>query len=420
MALLAFGINHKTAPIALRERVALVPEAIPEALRGLSGSLQGAEVAVLSTCNRTEFYAYGNLEAAEAARQWLSESCQIDANELASVWYVYQDEKALQHAIEVASGLDSLVLGEPQIFGQMKSAWSQAVAAGTAHQQLDHFFQHVFAATKQVRSETALGLNPVSVGFAAVTLAKRVFESLAHTRVLLVGAGEMNTLVAKHLREQGVHDMTVVNRTWSRGQALAESVGVKAAAWEQLAEVMGDADIVISCTGSPDAVVTAAMVKSALHSRRHQPMLLIDLAVPRDIEPNVAEFDDAFLYTVDDLQSVIDSNLRSRQEAAKEAQALIALRMQEFRQAQKIQQDAVQWIRAYRQQALSVADEVQAKALRKLAKGDAPADVLARFQHDLLQKLLHQPTVALRELAAQGQSEALQHVARALGLQTKE
>ena len=416
MALLAFGINHKTATVALRERAAFAPDALGQALRDARVHAGLDEVAILSTCNRTEFYGIADPERMAAVRQWLADSRGINADELASVWYVHEGDEALRHAMRVASGLDSMVLGEPQIFGQMKTAWSEAVAAGTTGAALDKLFQATFTATKAVRSKTALGASPVSIGFAAVTLARQVFESLAQTPALLVGAGEMNSLVAKHLREQGVSALTIVNRTFAHAEQLAQTVGAQVMPWSSLPDALAQAGLVISCTGSSTPVITQAMVRQALKARRHQPMLLIDIAVPRDIEPAVANLDDVFLYTVDDLQSVIDTGWRNRQAAAIDAERLIDQHVQQFAEQQRVAEAGVALIRQVRGQAAQMADSERQKALSQLRQGADPEVVLARLQHNLMNKWLHAPTVSLRQLAANNDATGLQVVAQAMGI----
>lgn len=416
MGLLAFGINHKTATVALRERAAFTPDALAPALRDAVSRAGLSELAILSTCNRTEFYGAADAEAAETLLHWLSEMRQIPVEELRSVWYCHANDEAVRHAMRVAAGLDSMILGEPQIFGQMKSAYSEAAAAGTLGPELERLFQSTFAAAKQVRTQTAIGASPVSIGFAAVTLARQVFESLTDTPVLLVGAGEMNTLVARHLREHGVSELVIVNRTPARAEALAQDVGGTALPWSALGEALTRADMVVSCTASADAVITAEAVRAALRRRRHRPLLLIDIAVPRDIDPAVAGLEDVFLYTVDDLQSVVDAGWRNRQVAAEQADALIAERVRQFGSRQRIQQDAAALIRGLRGHYQKLADAERERALSALRQGGDADVVLARLQHNLLNKLLHAPVVALRELAAAGDAEAMAVLAARLGV----
>lgn len=416
MGLLAFGINHKTASVALRERAAFTPETLTAALKDACTRAGLNELAILSTCNRTEFYGAADPGAVEAMLHWLAETRGIPPEELRKVWYSHADQEAVRHAMRVAAGLDSMILGEPQIFGQMKSAYSEASSAGTLGPELERLFQGTFAAVKQVRTQTAIGASPVSIGFAAVTLARQVFESLADTPVLLVGAGEMNALVARHLREQGVAEMMLVNRTLARAETLAQEVGGEAMPWSMLGDALTRADMVVSCTASAEAVIGLAQVKAALKRRRHRPLLLIDIAVPRDIDPAVAELDDVFLYTVDDLQSVVDAGWRQREAAAAQAEALIAERVQRFSGQQRIQQDGAAMIRALRGRAQQQADDERAKALAAIRQGADPEATLARLQHNLINKWLHHPTVGLRQLAAGGESEQLARLAGLLGI----
>jgi len=418
MGLLAFGINHKSASVALRERVSFAPEVLPSALMAACQATGLRELALISTCNRTEFYAASDAPeaAAVALLDWLAKHQQLPSPELSAVAYNFTAEKAVQHAMRVAAGLDSMILGEPQILGQMKQAHRDAMAAGTLGPELERLFQKTFAAAKQVRTETAIGVSPVSIGFAAVNLAKQVFESLQDTRVLLVGAGEMNTLVARHLREQGVTELLLVNRTLANAEALAQSVQGQALPWSSLDSALARADMVVSCTASTQAVITRELVVQALKRRRHRPLLLIDIAVPRDVAPEVAELEDVYLYTVDDLQGVVDAGWRERQRAAEVAEVLISEHVKAFAVQQRILQDGAHWIRRLRQQAASVADIEREKALDALRKGGDAEVVLARLQHNLMNKWLHAPTVALRQLASEDNAQQLPVALRVMGL----
>lgn len=419
MGLLAFGINHRTASVALRERVAFAPDQLCQLLQDAAQQTGMTELAILSTCNRTEFYAVAEAEQTEKLQQWLSRVCDVALPELVPVCYRHESADAVRHAMQVAAGLDSMILGEPQIFGQMKQAYSQAEAAGTLGSELRRLFQTVFAAVKQVRTETSIGSSPVSIGFAAVNLARQVFASLDETPVLLIGAGEMNALVARHLREQGVSSLTVVNRGEERAQQLAQEVGATTRPWSELATALESADMVVSCTGSVSPVVTVTMVQQAMKKRRHRPLLLIDIAVPRDIAPQVADLDDVFLYTVDDLQSVVDAGLRQRQAAAIEANQLIDTRVNNFLQQQRIQQDASALIGQLRREAMQLVEEERARAVEAIRAGLDAEQVLARLQHNMLNRWLHAPTMNLRQLAAEGDLEQLALASRVLGLTAK-
>ena len=414
MGLLAFGINHRTASVALRERAAFTPERLAAALAAVREQAGLGEVAILSTCNRTEFYGAAEAEAGERLLAWLAGEVGVPVEELRAVCYRHDGPDAVRHAMRVAAGLDSMILGEPQILGQMKSAYGDALSAGAVGPELERLFQRTFEAAKQVRSETAIGASPVSIGFAAVTLARQVFESLADAPVLLVGAGEMNALVARHLREQGVGELMLCNRTLARAEALAAEVGGEAVPWSLLDDALARADMVVSCTGATTPVISREAVQAALRRRRHRPLLLIDIAVPRDIAPEAGEFEDVFLYTVDDLQGVVDAGWRNRQAAAEQAEQVIARRVQAYQVQQRIREDAGSLIRELRARAGQVADAERERALAVLRQGGDPEAVLARFQHNLLNKWLHRPTVGLRELAAAGEDDLARRLAALL------
>ncbi len=417
MGLLALGINHKTASLALREKVAFTPERLEVALREACAQAGVQELAIVSTCNRTEFYGRAPGQAADALLDWLSQFQQLPLAEITASLYRHEGEAAVRHMMRVAAGLDSMVLGEPQILGQVKTAYSQAASAGTLGPELERLFQSTFATAKQVRTETAIGANPVSVGYAAVQLARQIFSDLRDTEALLIGAGEMIELVGKHLFEQGVTRITVANRTLSRGMALAEQFGGRAVALEDIPEALARADIVISSTAAPLPIVGKGMAERALKKRRHRPIFMVDIAVPRDIEPEVAELQDIYLYTVDDLQSVIEENIRSRQEAALEAEAIVEARARQFMQ-QKREQGALGVMTAWRQQADVVREQELAKALGALRKGDDAAAVLEKLSRQLMNKMLHVPTIAMKQAAAAGETEKLAWAAELLGVKS--
>jgi len=419
MRLLALGINHKTASLDLREKVAFTPERLIEALREAVSEAGVSELAILSTCNRTEFYGHVPAQNGDALLAWLGRYHHIALGEISSSIYQYENEEAVRHMMRVASGLDSMVLGEPQILGQMKTAYSQAAAAGTLGPELERLFQTTFAAAKQVRTDTSIGANPVSVGFAAVMLAKQIFSDLRESEALLIGAGETIELVGKHLFEQGVKKITVANRTLSRGLELAQQFNGRAITLEDIPEALVHADIVISSTASPLPLLGKGMVESALKKRRHKPIFMVDIAVPRDVEPEVAELADVYLYTVDDLQSVIEENMRSRQEAAIAAEKIVMQRAAQF-VSQKREQGAVSTLLAYRQGVESMRTLELERALAMLEKGGDAADVLQRFSRNLTNKILHAPSVALKKAAAEGAVEKLDWAAEVLGVNRQE
>ena len=397
MAIFALGINHKTAPVALREQVAFAPEQVPQALRELTMLTSITDAVILSTCNRTELYFNGSPGQAEQVIRWLAQFHALNSSELQPHLYLHQDSAAAGHLMQVAAGLDSLVLGEPQILGQVKQAYNQARNAGTINPQFERLFQKTFAVAKQVRTETDIGANAVSVAFAAVSLAKQIFGNLAKVRVLLIGAGETIELVARHLQEQGAEQLSVANRTYERAVALAEQFSASAITLSQVPQQLAQADIVISSTASTLPIVGKGMVEQALKLRKHKPMFLVDLAVPRDIEQQVGELEDAYLYTVDDLQSIVAQNLTNRQQAAEQAKQMIAVGVAEFAQWQMLQGNA-DWVRDYRQRCETVRDEMLAKAVNQLSSGQDAEKVLAEFSVKLTNRLMHSPTKAIRQL----------------------
>ena len=404
MALLALGINHKTAPVDIRERVAFAPEHLAEAVAKACDEAKLREVAILSTCNRTELYCSLENEQSAQLLQWLADYHQVDPQQLKECSYEHWDQSAAQHMMRVAAGLDSLVLGEPQILGQLKSAFSVSQDAGRLHAELGRLFRHTFSVAKQVRTETSIGQNPVSVAYAAVSLAQHIFADLAESRALLIGAGETIELVARHLKQAGVRSITIANRTLGRALSLAEEVEGKAIEFSQIPNELENADILISSTASQLPILGKGSVEAALKKRRHAPMFMVDIAVPRDIEPQVGELEDVYLYTVDDLTEVIEENQRSRQDAAQEAEQLIAQGAGQFmRQLREL--DAVDTLTQLRSKHTQLAEEELARALRLLEQGKPAEEVLKRLAHGLTNKFLHQPSVQLRQASAEGRDD---------------
>ena len=406
MAFLALGINHKTASVDVRERVAFTPEQLVEALQQLCSLTPSREAAILSTCNRSELYLEQDEICADEVLTWLAGYHNLSLEELRACAYVHHDAAAVRHMMRVASGLDSMVLGEPQILGQMKSAYAMAREAGTVGPLLGRLFQATFSTAKTVRTDTAIGENPVSVAFAAVSLARQIFSSLSRSQALLIGAGETITLVARHLHEQGVKRIVVANRTLERASLLAEQFGAHAVLLADIPDELVNSDIVISSTASQLPILGKGAVERALKQRKHKPIFMVDIAVPRDIEPEVGELDDVYLYTVDDLHDVVEENLKSRQGAAQAAEELVSGGVDEFMQRLR-ELAAVDVLRAYRQQAERLRDEELAKAQRMLVNGAAPEDVLAQLARGLTNKLLHAPSVQLKKLSADGRFDAL-------------
>ncbi|AST68547.1 MULTISPECIES: glutamyl-tRNA reductase [Kosakonia] len=417
MTLLALGINHKTAPVALRERIAFSPETLDQALESLLAQPMVQGGVVLSTCNRTELYLSveerENLQ--EALVRWLCDYHHLREDEVRQSLYWHEDNDAVSHLMRVASGLDSLVLGEPQILGQVKKAYADSHRGHGNASELERMFQKSFSVAKRVRTETDIGASAVSVAFAACTLARQIFESLSTVTVLLVGAGETIELVARHLREHKVQNMIIANRTRERAELLATEVGAEVIGLSEIDERLKDADIVISSTASPLPIIGKGMVERAMKARRNKPMLLVDIAVPRDVEPEVGEIANAYLYSVDDLQSIIQHNLAQRKAAAVQAETIVAQETSEF-MAWLRAQSASETIRDYRSQSEQVRDELTAKALAALEQGGDPQTIMQDLAWKLTNRLIHAPTKSLQQAARDGDDDRLHILRNSLGL----
>ena len=407
------GINHNTAPLEVREKVAFAPEQLPAALEAARASLQAEGVAILSTCNRTEIY----IEAPENVDllQWMCQWHHLEPSDLAACSYQLEDAAAAAHMMRVAAGLDSMVLGEPQILGQLKSAYAVAEQSGTLNSGLYRVFQHTFATAKRVRSETAIGQNPVSVAYAAVSLARQIFSDLGSKTAMLVGAGETISLVGRHLRELGVGKIIIANRTFYRAAELAQSLGAEVILLSEIPEQLYRADILFTSTASQLPLLGKGAVESALKQRKHRMMFMVDLAVPRDIEPEVAKLSDIYLYTVDDLRDVIEENRRSRQEAAQEAETLVTECLQQWKMDNEAA-NHTDLIRSYRDQAESLRRQELEKALAMLDAGQPAEEVLERMSNNLTNKLLHHPTKRLNQLTRSGDSHLIAWARRLLGI----
>ena len=411
MHLLTLGLNHRTAAVDLRERTAFSPEQLPDAVRSLTASSDIAEATILSTCNRTEIYCRQENPASAPVLDWLRDYGDLPSDVLNSSTYALPGEQAVQHAFRVASGLDSMVLGEPQILGQMKSAFSVAHQAGTTGKILNRLFQHTFSVAKQIRTDTAIGASAVSVAFAAVDLAKRIFSSLNEQTVLLIGAGETIELVARHLKQNQVRHIIVANRSIERAQALTEQLGSEAISLAEIPERLHQADIVVASTASTLPILGKGTVETALRQRRHRPMFLIDLAVPRDIEAEVDELEDVFLYTVDDLHKVVAENQASRQEAAVEAEKIIDFQVVRFMHWMR-SLDSVPTIRSLRDQVETLREAELADAKRRLANGENPEQVLEHFSRNLSRKFSHAPSQALKQASQEGNASLINSTRR--------
>ena len=411
MNLFTFGLNHRTAPVALREKTAFPSEQLPEAVRSLASEVDVSEAAILSTCNRTEIYCRQGGSGPEHIIDWLCSYGQLSPEELRPSTYCLPGESAVKHAFRVASGLDSMVLGEPQILGQMKSAFTTAHHAGTTGKILNRLFQHTFSVAKQVRSETAVGVNPVSVAFAAVDLAGRIFTRLSDQTVLLIGAGETIELVARYLRENDAKHIIVANRSIRRAQNLANQIGSEAISLAEIPDRLHQADIVVASTASTLPILGKGSVERAIRVRRHRPVLMIDLAVPRDIEPEVGTLPDIFLYTVDDLQDIVEKNIASRREAAEEAGKIIDLQVVRFmRWLQSL--ESVPTIRAFRDKIDSIQQTELTQARRQIANGADPDQALEELARNLSRKFAHAPSEALKHANEDGNGALAQATRR--------
>jgi glutamyl-tRNA reductase len=415
--IIVFGINHKSASVDLRGRVAFAPETVVETLRSAQSSLDSSEIALLSTCNRTEIYAAGELSDKQLL-VWLAETRGLDVSDIENCYYCLRGDKAIRHMIRVASGLDSLVMGEPQIFGQIKSAYSVAQKAETVSMHLNAAFQWAFAVAKRVRSETAIGKNPVSVAYASVSLAEQIFSDLKTAHVLLIGAGETIELVARYLRDKKIGQITVANRTLERAKELAEDFSADAILLADMPEHLHKADIVITSTASQLPVLGKGAVEVALQKRLHKPMFMVDIAVPRDIEPQVEALDDVYLYTVDDLEEVIQDNLKARQSAADLAAQIVDEEVENWSSKQR-ELTAVDTIKAFRDSVETIRDAEVEKALAALERGQDSAEVINTLARNLTNKLLHKPTTKLKQAGEEGCEDTINVTQALFGLDKK-
>ncbi|MDA8328919.1 MAG: glutamyl-tRNA reductase [Betaproteobacteria bacterium] len=409
MQLLAFGLNHQTAPLTIRERLAFHVDRMEDALRGFVRSGAVKEAAILSTCNRTEIYC--NTVNPSEAMDWVANYHDISRESIEPYLYHMPAIEAARHAFRVASGLDSMVLGETQILGQMREAARVAENAGTLGIMLHKLFQHTFSVAKDVRTSTEIGASSVSMAAAAVRLAERIFPSIAEQQVLFVGAGEMIELCAAHFAAQKPKRIMVANRTVARAQALADRYHGQAIALNELPDHLPAYDIVVTSTASPLPILGKGLVERALKARRHRPMFMLDLAVPRDIEAEVSELNDIFLYTVDDLGSVVQQGRENRQAQVGQAESIIETNVQQFQHWMEMR-EMVPMIRNLRDHAERVRRHEIQRALKQLTRGDEPEQVLEQLSHGLTNKFLHHPTHALHHAADAERHELLALLSR--------
>ena len=415
MQLLAFGLNHETAPVAVRERVAFGPESLHGALSELTVNQVASEATILSTCNRTEIYCGHPEIDQQRLLHWFADYSGFSAGDLSGSVYLHSDESAVKHAFRVASGLDSMVLGEPQILGQMKQAYHQATEAGTTGKVFNRLFQHTFSVAKQVRTDTAIGENAVSVAYAGVDLAGRVFAKMSEQTALLIGAGETVELVARHLSQQGVRRMIIANRSIDRARVLAGEIGCEAITLAEIPERLHEADILVSSTASTLPILGKGAVEAAVRKRRHKPMFILDLAVPRDVEAAVAEVPDVYLYTVDDLAQVVEQNRSTRQEAAREAENIIDLQVVRFmRWMRSLETEPL--IRSFRKQVDGIREQELEKARQRIARGADPQQAMEQLARDLTNKFAHHPSQQLKSADANGNPGLVSAARKLFGL----
>ncbi|MAF99706.1 MAG: glutamyl-tRNA reductase [Acidiferrobacteraceae bacterium] len=406
MHLITIGLNHETAPVAIREQAVFGPEKLVPALQDLTAQRDIDETAILSTCNRTEIYCRQQQPDGQAVVKWLCQFHALEPQQLQECLYHHPEEEAVKHAFRVASGLDSMVLGEPQILGQMKTAFATAHKAGTTGKILNRLFQNTFSVAKQVRTDTAIGASAVSIAYAAVDLAKKIFADLGTKTVLLIGAGETIELVARHLTNNGVRHIIVANRSVERAELLTSRISGEAIALSELPNRLAEADIIIASTASTLPILGKGAVESALKLRRHKPIFMVDLAVPRDIEAEVGGLADIFLYTVDDLKQIIEENISSRRDAADEAEKIIALETIRFMHWLR-GLNAVPTIRSFRKNVDDLRNAALEQAYRQLAAGENPERIIEILAHNLSNKFAHAPSQALKQADNEGNSRLL-------------
>lgn len=421
MALLLVGINHTTANIALREKVAFPPEAVGDALREITEFDGLDEAVIVSTCNRTELYlginrqdesedrenGEKNLDSRQAqVVEWLAKFQGLEVAEIQACSYSFRGDDVVRHLMKVSCGLDSMVLGEPQILGQIKSAFAVSKDIERIGSQLSHAFQDAFSIAKEVRTDTAIGENPVSVAYTAVNLAENIFSDLTRLEVLLIGAGRTIELVARHLADKGVKTMVVANRTLDNALELAGQFNGHGVLLSEIPEKLIDADIVVSSTNSQLPLLGKGAVERALKRRKHKPMLLIDLAVPRDIEAEVGEIDDAYLYCVDDISTVIEDGVKSRADAAAQAESIIERGIEEYQKHLR-SLNAIGTLRAFRDKADAIREQEMQRALKSLQKGEPTEQVMESLARAITNKLTHSPSVQMKKASADGRDEFL-------------
>jgi glutamyl-tRNA reductase len=404
MLLSVIGVNHRTASVEVREKLAVSDAVLPQALRELAESPGVDEVALLSTCNRTEIYSIIDNAEQRTVASWLGRFHGMQLSDLEAYLFECKEVDAVRHVLRVAAGLDSMVLGEPQILGQLKDAYKTAVDQHVVGKRLNKLFQHAFHVAKRIRTDTEIGSSPVSVAFAAVRLAQQIHGDLNRCTALLIGAGDTIELTANHLAENGLARLIVANRTIERAQSLAGKYGGFAIQLDDLGRHLAEADIVVSATASSQPIVHRETVEQAIKARRRRPVFMVDIAVPRDIEPSVSTLPDVYLYSVDDLQAVVQNNIRSREVAATQANEIVASQANRYLDWLKTN-DATNTIQEMRLAGDTLRQQLLTQARQRLANGEDPEEVLNAVTNLLVNKLMHNPTVRLRDAGANGHEE---------------
>lgn len=417
MPLHILGLNHTTAPVEIREQVVFAGDDIDRALTGLLQLENVAEAVVLSTCNRTEFYVDSTDDGLQEMRSWLLNDQKLGA-EVDSSLFTLSEEDAIGHLFRVACGLDSMVLGEPQILGQLKDAFRQAEQCGAVGTQLSRLFHHTFSVAKKVRTDTEIGSSPVSVAYAAVNLANQFFSGFSQHTALLIGAGVTIELVAKHLCSKGIGRLFIANRDIGRAQSLATQFDGFALPLSELEGTLPDADILISSTASTEPVVRLEQMKKAIQARKRKPVFAVDIAVPRDLEPGIGDLADVYLYTIDDLDKVIVAGQNSREEAAIDARRILEDETRRYLSIQR-SKEVAPVITALRDHGDAIREQVLEQARRRLAKGADMDEVLEYVTSSLLKKILHQPSVRLREAGEKSEQEFIDAISELFGLDKK-
>ena len=416
--LTAFGINHRTASVDLRGKLSFSPALMEKVLQDAQSILHVREITILSTCNRTEIYLYGDVSDHHLI-SWLAMIKGTEINNLSNCFYSFKDEDAIKHMIEVASGMDSLILGEPQIFGQIKSAFLVAKEAGTVFKNLENIFQFVFSIAKRVRSETAIGKNPVSVASASVNLASKIFSNLEEVHALVIGAGDTIELVAKHLVENGIGKLTVANRTLTKARSFSENFSADMILLSDMPDMLETVDILISSTASQLPILGKGAVETALKKRKYRPMFMVDIAVPRDIEPQVEELSDVYLYTVDDLEDFIEDNVKARNSEANIARVIISDEVNRWG-IENRGRSVVRTIKEFRTNAEKIRDVEINRALNSLEKGKSASDVVVELARSITNKLLHTPTKNIKRAGEEGRHDAIANTKELFNLTDKE